>query len=306
MRSSLILAAMSVGSAFASPILQKKAVVTDLVTDYVWVYVTEGVPLNKPTHTHSASGAPTTPVVLVAAVSTTSDAAAIPTTTAAPVAASTSESAVSVVMSSAAEGVQTAAAAAATTSQVVASPSGTCPDASSATDYISTVLYHHNIHRCNHSAPALTYNEEIAGYAATLAATCNFHHDLTIGGVSYGQNIADYMGSGFDVEALGAESQVASSITDMWYNGELGAYPESGYGQDNPSFSDADAWDHFSQLVWKSSTSVGCATQYCPTGELAAGWEGWFTVCNYQVAGNMGGEYGANVLPPLGHPTITA
>lgn len=109
---------------------------------------------------------------------------------------------------------------------------------------------------------------------------------------------------------------------DMWYNGELGSYPESAYGQSNPDFSDSDAWDHFSQLVWKGSTSVGCATQYCPTGTLAANFEGWYTVCNYQSAGtlshiiqwetqltapgNMGGEYGVNVLPPLGHATVVS
>jgi len=44
--------------------------------------------------------------------------------------------------------------------------------------YKSAVLYHHNVHRANHNAPALTYNDELAGYAATVAAKCVFGHDL--------------------------------------------------------------------------------------------------------------------------------
>lgn len=42
----------------------------------------------------------------------------------------------------------------------------------------STALYHHNIHRFNHSSPEVTWNSEIAGYAATTAKTCKFAHDM--------------------------------------------------------------------------------------------------------------------------------
>lgn len=300
MRSSLILTALSASMAFASPIHQKKAVVTDLVTEYVWVYVTKGLPLERPVHTHNAAvdttsvvpvsishtdfhllrrgvltslpsdtstsrhvkapslapvstplsfwgratslwsslvsqssshissraqSSSSTPVSLtssqslsssipassssssspssssltdsaskIAITSTTSAVPVAPTAVApvapvAPVSSATSESPV-VVASSSVASVQSSSVVA-TASTVPSSASGTCPDASSATDYISTVLYHHNIHRCNHSAPALTYNEEIAGYAATLAATCNFHHDLSVLPVSMAFLFAD-------------------------------------------------------------------------------------------------------------------
>lgn len=45
------------------------------------------------------------------------------------------------------------------------------------TDFVSTALYHHNIHRANHSVSDMTYNDTLAGYAATVAAKCVFAHD---------------------------------------------------------------------------------------------------------------------------------
>lgn len=44
----------------------------------------------------------------------------------------------------------------------------------------STALYHHNIHRSNHSSPEMSWNGEIAGYAANTAATCHFAHDMYV------------------------------------------------------------------------------------------------------------------------------
>ena len=46
------------------------------------------------------------------------------------------------------------------------------------TDYSSTCTYHHNAHRSNHSAPAVSWSEEYASYAAQSAASCKFAHDL--------------------------------------------------------------------------------------------------------------------------------
>lgn len=45
-------------------------------------------------------------------------------------------------------------------------------------DYASTMLYHHNVHRSNHSSPDLTWSDTLAGYAAQAASKCVFAHDL--------------------------------------------------------------------------------------------------------------------------------
>lgn len=66
------------------------------------------------------------------------------------------------------------------TSAKVATPSAPAQDAAAAkpSDLASTAVYHHNIHRTNNSAPAMSWGSTYAGYAATVAASCKFAHDL--------------------------------------------------------------------------------------------------------------------------------
>jgi len=60
---------------------------------------------------------------------------------------------------------------------------------------------------------------------------------------------------------------------------------------------------HFSQLVWKSVTQIGCAATFCGRGNTNPGnklaW-GWMYVCEYAPKGNIGGGYLDNVLPAVG------
>lgn len=44
--------------------------------------------------------------------------------------------------------------------------------------YKALVLQHHNIHRRNHSAPDLTWSDQMAQYAETTAKTCKWGHSL--------------------------------------------------------------------------------------------------------------------------------
>lgn len=48
---------------------------------------------------------------------------------------------------------------------------------------------------------------------------------------------------------------------------------------------------HFTQLVWKNTTAVGCGATDC-------GDDGWLFVCEYSPAGNVIGEFGGNVGKP--------
>ena len=96
------------------------------------------------------------------------------------------------------------------------------------------------------------------------------------GGGGYGQNIA----AGVNEEG------VDRVITDMFYNGEVNWY-DGLYGQASPSMVNFEHWGHFSQIVWKSTTQVGCATQYCPNGlgNTGSNVPPYFTVCNYKGPG---------------------
>lgn len=95
-------------------------------------------------------------------------------------------------------------------------------------------------------------------------------------------------------------------ITNMMYNGEIGFFPQP-YGSGSPDMSGFDKWGHFSQIVWKSTTHVGCATVTCPNlGNVDSSEPVPFTVCNYSPVGNVATEYGSNVLAPLGAATYNA
>lgn len=52
------------------------------------------------------------------------------------------------------------------------------PAMASPTDFPGTAVWHHNIHRLNHSAGTVQWNPKYAASAGVLAATCNFHHDV--------------------------------------------------------------------------------------------------------------------------------
>jgi hypothetical protein len=98
----------------------------------------------------------------------------------------------------------------------------------------------------------------------------------TTGGGGYGQNI----GAGY------TSTQVPNMIGNDMYNKEMPFYPLP-YGLDNPDTTNFNSWGHFSQIVWKSTTLVGCATQFCPNGLVNAGFTQYFTVCNYYPPGTM-------------------
>jgi hypothetical protein len=109
----------------------------------------------------------------------------------------------------------------------------------------------------------------------------------------------------------------------MWYDGEFASFLPSYYGQSTPNMDNFEAWGHMSQLVWASSTSVGCSAVFCPKGTAYDDLDSWYTVCNYyprgmfplvlvseylliEFAGNVGGAYGANIHPPKGDKVVVA
>lgn len=105
-------------------------------------------------------------------------------------------------------------------------------------------------------------------------------------GGGYGQNLAAYGSSG-NVAAFDPKLMLAKSISTQWYYGEVNSFLPSYYGQPTPDMSNFAAWGHFSQVIWKGSTSVGCASQYCPAGTIFSGLASWFTVCNYVPPGKI-------------------
>lgn len=120
----------------------------------------------------------------------------------------------------------------------------------------------------------MTWSDEIAKSAQRWAEAlrdnqCAFDHDHN---TRYGENLSYFspVGSG-DVE----------KVLDGWY-GEVAQYDFS-----RPGFSPTTG--HFTQVVWKGSTELGCGMAECRNAEL------W--VCRYNPPGNFSRRYQANVLP---------
>ena len=57
------------------------------------------------------------------------------------------------------------------------------------------------------------------------------------------------------------------------------------YDPKNPQYS------HFTQMVWKGTTDLGCAFVVCPSGTVYDSDESQYLVCRYTPAGNVDGEY---------------
>jgi hypothetical protein len=138
----------------------------------------------------------------------------------------------------------------------------------------------------------------MADIARQIAETCVYGHVTNINGGGYGQNI----GAGYPATPLG----MGSFITEGLYNGEVNSYVYFGMEPDLSTFGE---WGHFTQIVWKSSSSVGCYTADCSaTGLVNAGppIPPYFTVCNYEPAGNFVGSFAANVGVSIGLQTVHA
>ena len=155
------------------------------------------------------------------------------------------------------------------TSQAAATTSAST-SSDSLSDFASSVLAEHNKKRAlQKDTPALTWSDTLATYAQDYADNYDCSGTLTHSGGPYGENLA----LGYD----------GPGAVDAWYN-EISDYDFS-----NPGFSSNTG--HFTQVVWKSTTQVGCGIKTC-----GGAW-GDYVICSYNPAGNYGGEYADNVEP---------
>jgi hypothetical protein len=77
---------------------------------------------------------------------------------------------------------------------------------------------------------------------------------------------------------------VVDIILNKWYS--EGSEYTPYYGEQTPDAAAEDLF-HFTQVVWKASTSLGCYSAYCPQMQNFDGLYAWYTVCNYSPAGKL-------------------
>lgn len=140
-----------------------------------------------------------------------------------------------------------------------------------------SILDFHNQKRALHGVCPLAWSDTLYQFAKQLADAklCSDFSLTHTANNPYGENLS--MGWGNDF----------LKGPNVWY--------EEGNNLDwsNPS---AIPYSHFSQMIWKSTTKLGCAWKDCN-----AQGNGYYLVCEYDPKGNTNANGGkvANILPPV-------
>ena len=175
---------------------------------------------------------------------------------------------------------------------ITASPSGT--PASSAPSFLTSSLFTSallnstNVYRAQHNASFVSWNATLADFASSYleddlglpplssssqkSTSTTTKCTLTHSGGPYGENLA-----------LGCPN--VTSCVEMWGN------ERSQYNFAAAKFSEDTG--HFTQLVWKNTTDVGCAARWCEGWNEGHG--GWYLACEYWPRGNIKTEFGEMV-----------
>jgi len=144
---------------------------------------------------------------------------------------------------------------------------------------IQQILDAHNAYRIEVGVPALNWSTDLAAYAqawATELATnrsCDMQHrpedENNPWNQKYGENI--YWGGGTNWTPT-----VLDAVAD-WSD------EKNDFDRNTKGCKVGAACGHYTQMVWKNSTTVGCGVAKCPDGNV-------IVVCNYDPAGNVEGE----------------
>ena len=130
------------------------------------------------------------------------------------------------------------------------------------------LLAAHNAYRASLGLPPLRWSDQLAANAQQWA-----EHLAEIGQL-------EHSGSGQNLAMAAAGTQSLTQLVDLW--GSEQAYFTNGYF---PDISTTGNWmdvGHYSQMVWKTTTEVGCG--------FAESYGRDVLVCDYDPPGNVMGE----------------
>ena len=85
--------------------------------------------------------------------------------------------------------------------------------------------------------------------------------------------------------AAGAPTQAVSDAVASWVN------EESSYDHATNTCAAGVECGHYTQIVWSTTTGVGCAKVSCTMNSPFGGFNTWdFSVCDYSPPGNYVGQ----------------
>lgn len=135
------------------------------------------------------------------------------------------------------------------------------------------LLQSHNEERAWFGAAPLEWDDGLAQTAAAWGQQCQWLHSGS------GENLA--------MATFGADQYGPTDLFRMWADEVVN------YNWDAPSATPNNAdpaamVGHWTQIVWKGTTRVGCAYNRCAYGSMEERAESLFVVCHYDPAGNVG------------------
>jgi pathogenesis-related protein 1 len=131
---------------------------------------------------------------------------------------------------------------------------------------------HNDVRQTASPAPSpvltdVTWSESVAEIAQAWAERCVFEHSMADG---LGENLA----------FIGGDTSTGTRVVQMW------ASEAADYDYGSNACAPGRQCGHYTQIVWRSSTSIGCGAAECTVD----GFAGVTTVCNYEPPGNFIGE----------------
>jgi len=140
-------------------------------------------------------------------------------------------------------------------------------------DEQASMLALHNQKRCFAGVPALTWDDDLAKAASSYADSAP--------GAVHSTALGAFKKYGECLQGACPDDDPAKAMK-FWYDSEL------------PTYTGQFTATHYTQVVWKGTTKVGCGSG--PSTGLCAG--GKLYVCQYLPLGNQFGKYDANVITP--------
>jgi len=128
----------------------------------------------------------------------------------------------------------------------------------------------HNAVRADVDVEGMTWNSELAALATDFIADCQFEHSSS--GERMG--VAGFQYIGENLFSSGGSKPTGQQITDAW------ASEKSDYDYNSNSCS--GVCGHYTQIVWRDSTDLGCAMKDCGGSYIVS--------CEYGPGGNFNGQ----------------
>ena len=154
----------------------------------------------------------------------------------------------------------------------------------------NTALSKHNSYRSIHNTPNMSLDNSLNStaqrWAEHLAATGQLQHSPSSERNGAGENLY----ASYTTASSIPGNELAEQAVTSWYD------EVSDYNYSNPGFSANTG--HFTQVVWKSSTQLGCGAAQGTASIGGTQYNAFYVVCHYAPAGNVQGQFPQNVLQP--------